>query len=220
MPQLRHLPHVSGDLLFNSAAGPEHGGIPVVAPWFATTLGSEMHGWAESLPWTPSGLGSELAHDGLRLHFTARGLEFSLTCRNEDQSVRRVQLALHPYWAVDTRSASVSGVDGAEYFDKTDGQMKRFSGAVTFGDEVDFVFRTQSELLLHDAHRTLTLTPTGVDHMVVWNPGPVECAAAESLGDDDWLRFVCVEPALLGPERDGVDLAPGESVEIALKVQV
>ncbi|MDK7180070.1 hypothetical protein QP446_04730 [Corynebacterium riegelii] len=216
MALVRHLPHPTGDLLFSSRVGAEHGGMPVVAPWFATTLGEQMHGWAESLPWDDG----VLVHDGLRLEFFASGLSFRLSCRNESDTVRRVQLALHPYWAVDTTSATVRGVDGAQYFDKTDGQLKRFCGEVRFGQEVDYVFATTSELLLIDAHRTLTLTPTGTDHAVVWNPGPVECAQAPGLGDEEWREFVCVEPALLGPERDGVDLQPGQEVEIGLRVQV
>ncbi|OFT85084.1 hypothetical protein [Corynebacterium sp. HMSC29G08] len=216
MVLVRHLPHPTGDLLFSSCVGAAHGGMPVVAPWFATTLGTQMHGWAESLPWHDG----VLSHEGLRLTFTVEDLTFRLSCRNESDTVRRVQLALHPYWAVDTESAAVRGVDGAQYFDKADGQLKRFRGDVTFGQEVDYVFATTSELLLADACRTLTLTPTGTDHAVVWNPGPVECANAPGLGDEEWRQFVCVEPALLGPERDGVDLRPGQNVEIGLRVQV
>lgn len=216
MVLVQHLPHPSGDLLFSSRVGAEHGGMPIVAPWFATTLGTQMHGWAESLPWQDS----ELLHDGLCLTFTAHDLTFRLSCRNQSDATRRIQLALHPYWAVDTASASVRGVDGAAFFDKTDGQLKRFSGEVTFGREVDFVFNTTNELVLADANRTLTLTTTGTDHAVVWNPGPVECAKAPGLGDEEWREFVCVEPALLGPDRDGVDLHPGEAVEIGLTVRV
>ena len=79
---------------------------------------------------------------------------------------------------------------------------------------------TTAQCSLIDAHRTLTFTTHGTDHVVVWNPGPEVCAHDESLGTDDWAGFVCVEPALLGENRDGVVLAPGESAEIGLDVHV
>ena len=97
-PTVRHLPHTSGELLFRSAAGPEHAGIPIVAPWFAQTLGEQMHGWARALPWRRvSPTECALEHDGLVLTFTASGFDFSLTCRNGGPAPRRIQLALHPY---------------------------------------------------------------------------------------------------------------------------
>ena len=220
-PTVRHLPHPSGDLLFRSAAGPEHAGIPIVAPWFAQTLGKQMHGWARTLPWRRvSATACALEHDGLALTFTVDGLDFALSCRNITAKPRRVQLALHPYWAVDAPTARVLGLDGASYLDKTDGREKRFAGELRFGAETDFVFAGVQELSLVDATRTVHLTLTGADHAVVWNPGPVECRKAPSLEDGDWERFACLEPALLGADRGGVVLAPGDEARIGMRVRV
>lgn len=223
---VRSLAHPTGDLLFNSTAGPEHGGVPVVAPWFAQTLGPQMHGWARTLPWvvteeTNEATTAELSNDHLRLTYTVhRGPEpsFMLRAVNEDEEPRRIQLALHPYWAVETASARVDGLSNEPYFDKVSGSEGTLDGALVFGGEVDSVVRTTSPCSLIDAHRTLTFRTHGTDHVVVWNPGPEECATAEGLADDDWTQFVCIEPALLGPDREGVTLQPGESAEIALTV--
>lgn len=220
-PTVRHLPHATGELLFCSAAGPEHAGIPIVAPWFAQTLGEQMHGWARTLPWRRvSATACALEHDGLALTFTASSVDFSLACRNAGSTPRRIQLALHPYWAVDAPAARVLGLDGASYLDKTDGREKRFAGELRFGEEIDFVFAGVRELSLVDATRTVHLTLTGADHAVVWNPGPVECRKAPSLEDGDWERFACLEPALLGADRGGVVLAPGETARIGMSVTV
>ncbi|MGV0375346.1 MULTISPECIES: CPBP family glutamic-type intramembrane protease [Corynebacterium] len=223
---LRTLPHPTGDLLFNSSAGPEHGGVPVVAPWFAQTLGPQMHGWARALPWviteeTGETTTAELSNDRLRLIYTVRrGPEpaFTLRAVNEDEESRRIQLALHPYWAVDTARARVTGLADQPYFDKVAGEARRIDGDLAFGREVDSVVRTTNNCMLIDGHRALTFRTQGTDHVVVWNPGPEECAAADGLRADDWTRFVCVEPALLGENREGVELAPGASAELSLTV--
>lgn len=225
---LRHLPHPTGDLLFQSAASPAHGGVPVVAPWFAQTLGPQMHGWANQLPWVRTAQGSgtttaQLTNDHLRLTYTVRtapDISFSLRVDNLDDVPRRIQLALHPYWAVDAAHARVTGLEGAPYFDKVAGVSRTLEAPIVFGEEVDRVVRTTAQCSLSDAHRTLTFTTHGTDHVVVWNPGPEVCAQDENLGADDWAGFVCVEPALLGDNRDGVVLAPGESAEIGLDVHV
>lgn len=220
-PTVRHLPHTSGELLFRSAAGREHAGIPIVAPWFAQTLGEQMHGWARTLPWRRiSPTEFALEHDGLTLTFTASGFDFALTCLNSGPAERRIQLALHPYWAVDARAARVLGVNGKAYVDKTDGRSKRFAGELRFGEEIDFVFSGVRELSLVDATRAVHLTLTGTDHAVVWNPGLVECRKAPALLDDDWERFACIEPALLGPDRAGVVLTPGDTARIGMRVEV
>lgn len=220
-PTVRHLPHTSGELLFRSAAGPEHAGIPIVAPWFAQTLGEQMHGWARALPWRRvSSTECALEHNGLTLTFTASGFDFALTCRNGGPAERRIQLALHPYWAVDARAARVLGVNGKAYVDKTDGRSKRFAGELRFGEEIDFVFAGVRELSLVDATRAVHLTLTGTDHAVVWNPGPVKCRKAPALEDGDWERFACLEPALLGADRAGVVLAPGDTARIGMRVEV
>jgi glucose-6-phosphate 1-epimerase len=34
---------------------------------------------------------------------------------------------------------------------------------------------------------------------VVWNPGAADAAALADMEDDEYRRFVCIEPASLGP---------------------
>ena len=224
-PTVRHLPHRSGDLLFSSRAGAEHGGIPIVAPWFADTLGPQMHGWARDMDWRRvSDSECALDHDGFALRFAstvaADAFEFTLACTNAGPAPRTIQLALHPYWAVDATAARVTGLDGAEYFDKTDGKTKRFAGELEFGGERDWVFASVAKLKLIDARRSLTFSLTGTDHVVVWNPGPKACREAPALGDEEWREFACVEPALLGRDLAGLALEPGQTAAIGMRVEV
>ena len=54
---------------------------------------------------------------------------------------------------------------------------------------------------------TLVLEQTGFTDAVVWNPGAVDAAALADLANDEYKRFVCIEPALLDP----LTLEAGES---------
>lgn len=215
-----HLPHPAGDLLFQSQLGSTHAGVPVVAPWFAQTLGPEMHGWARNSVWTVAE-GSDtarLTRDGLTLAFTARGGVFELRATNDASEPRLIQLAFHPYWRVDAVQARAIGLSGSEVFDKVTGSSGVVSGDLGFGSEVDAVVRSQGPVLLDDGNRWIRIETSGTDHTVVWNPGPEACADAPDLGDEEWREFVCVEPALLGADRGGVSLAPGESAGISMRV--
>lgn len=211
-------------LFFHSQHNPAHGGIPVVAPWFAQTLGEQMHGWATSLEWQHDGDTMRVSHDNFHLIFRTQlddaRSRFELTITNGATTPRPVQIALHPYWACDAATAELSGVDGSRFLDKTDGELKTVEGPLRFGKETDAVIAGATSAVLRDATRELTFTCTGTDHLVVWNPGPDVCRDAEDLGDDDWAHFVCVEPALLGEDRRGVTLIPGASASIALEVAV
>ncbi|MCQ4611724.1 hypothetical protein [Corynebacterium sp. UMB10119B] len=211
-------------LFFHSQHNPAHGGIPVVAPWFAQTLGEQMHGWATSLEWQHDGDTMRVSHDNFHLVFRTQlddaRSRFELTITNGATTPRPVQIALHPYWACDAATAELSGVDGSRFLDKTDGKLKTVDGPLRFGEETDAVIAGATSAVLRDATRELTFTCTGTDHLVVWNPGPDVCRVAEDLGDDDWAHFVCVEPALLGEDRRGVTLIPGASASIALEVAV
>ena len=211
-------------LFFHSQHNPSHGGIPVVAPWFAQTLGEQMHGWATSLEWQHDGDTMRVSHDNFHLVFLTQlddaRSRFELTITNGATTPRPVQIALHPYWACDAATAALSGVQGSRFLDKTDGELKTVEGPLRFGNETDAVIAGATSAVLRDATRELTFTCTGTDHLVVWNPGPDVCRVAEDLGDDDWAHFVCVEPALLGEDRRGVTLIPGASASIALEVAV
>ena len=49
----------------------------------------------------------------------------------------------------------------------------------------------------------------GFTDAVVWNPGAADAAALADMEDEEYRRFVCIEPALLDPHT----LSAGESWE-------
>ena len=79
---------------------------------------------------------------------------------------------------------------------------------LAIGDALDQIFYgIKGRTTLHAGSSTLTLEQDGFSDAVVWNPGAVNAAAVIDLEDDEYQRFVCIEPAVIAP----VTLQGGES---------
>ncbi|AGF73142.1 hypothetical protein [Corynebacterium halotolerans] len=204
------------------------GGVPVIAPWFADLLGLEpKHGWARRSEWdTGTGKGgfrASLTRDGLALQLLgielSDGVHLQLSAANESDETKTVQLAFHPYFAVsDVAEISVRGLDGVDVLDRLTGQASRQKGDITFDGEFDRIALGTPEVTIVDRDRTITVTPDGTDSTVVWNPGAELADTLPDIGPGEWQRFVCVEPALLGARQRGVELAPGEDLQLGMTV--
>ncbi|QGU05241.1 aldose epimerase family protein [Corynebacterium comes] len=206
------------------------GGVPVIAPWFADLLGlSPRHGWARTSTWQVTAEGSsfraEVAHGGIRLRLHVReldhGVRLELTCHNESQEERRIQLAFHPYFRVShVASVAVSGLEGVSALDRVTGERSTRSGEVTVSGEFDRIFLSSREVSIRDVDRVITVAAEGADSTIVWNPGDKAAADMSDVGDGEWSDFLCVEPALLGPDLSGVHLGPAEERRLVMTVTV
>ena len=116
----------------------------------------------------------------------------TLDVRNTGTQAFPFAAALHTYHLVDDMEAvRIDGVQAETLAitDKLDQVFERVAGAITFDTGAD----------------KMTLEQTGFNDAVVWNPGAVDAAALSDMEDEEYRRFVCIEPALLGPQ----DLEPG-----------
>lgn len=218
-----------GELFYlSSITGfPIRGGVPVIAPAFADLLeGQPRHGWARTADWrvTTDGMGfdSQLVNEGLHLTLSVKeradGVRLELHMRNESRDTRRVQMGFHPYFAVsDVAQVRVEGLDGVAVSDRLTGAEYVQEGDVLIDAPFDRIFGTAREVRIVDEQRVITVTPEGADALVVWNPGE---DAPSDVGPGEWQRFICVEPALLGEDVAGVDLAPDEQLRLAMTVSV
>ncbi|MDD7586806.1 MAG: aldose epimerase [Corynebacterium glucuronolyticum] len=192
-----------------SEGGSIRGGVPIIAPWFNDLTGQEpAHGWARRQPWecqeVPGGFDCRIRHDEwdlrLGIQTTPKGFAMILKCRNAASKRRNVQLAFHPYFRVeDVTTVTVEGYS----FD---------------GSAVDERTTATSPVTFTDGSRRITVTGHDHDHTVIWNPGT---AVPGDMPIEDWKKFVCVEPALLGEDvTKGVSLAPWEWTQIGMTVKV
>lgn len=212
------------------------GGVPVCWPWFGPHAGEPSfpgHGFARTLPWElvetrmlPEGATRLVFRfvpgDATRIWWPhasllecrvtlGEALEMELVTHNLGKETMTITEALHTYFGVsDVRSIRIHGLDGIEYFDKVNGGRKRQQGAIDFDGETDRVYmNTTHDCVIDDPgfKRRIRISKRGSRSTVVWNPWIEKAAKLGDMGDDGYLRMVCVESANAGD--DVVEIAPG-----------
>jgi glucose-6-phosphate 1-epimerase len=187
------------------------GGVPVIFPQFATRGTGMRHGFARVSNWRVLESGEQdgaafavlglAPHDllpdhaaawphafALTLRVAVRGsrLDMTLTVRNTGNAPFPFSAALHTYHLVeDVQAVRIDGVqpDTLAIVDKLDQVFDDVSGPIVLDDGAD----------------RLTVERTGFTDAVVWNPGAADAAALADMDDEEYRRFVCVEPLALGP---------------------
>ena len=125
-------------------------------------------------------------------------LTMELTTINHSEQIMSIGQALHTYFKVDDVSrTSVLGLEGKDYLDKTDGfNRKTQVGMVTIEDEVDRVYLdAPDDLIIDDSKRKIVIRKQGSDSTVVWNPWKAVADKMGDLGEDGYLKMLCVESA-------------------------
>ena len=206
------------------------GGVPVIAPWFADLLDlTPRHGWARTSPWRVTvdkvGLEASMVEGGIALRLTVAelsdGVRLELTVSNESDTAKTVQLAFHPYFAVpDVEKIAVRGLEGVTLVDRVSNETSKVEGDITFNGLVDGIALDTPDVQIISEERIITVRSFGGDSTVVWNPGQKKADSMEDIGVLEWNDFVCVEPALLGADQDGVQLTPGEINVLEMDVTV
>jgi len=149
------------------------------------------------------------------------GLE--LVVSNTGTKTLRFEEALHAYHRVaDIQEARVRGLDGVQYFDKTDSNRKKMQqGEIAITSETDRIYLdTSGAIELHDPqiHRATHVLKENSRTTVVWNPWIQKARALSDLGDDEWPQMVCIECSNVS--AFAVDLAPGQQHAMKVLVRV
>ena len=197
------------------------GGVPVIFPQFAERGNGMRHGFARVSTWRVIDQGEQdgaafavlalnqsdlQAGDNkqlaaawpyafellLRVAVRGAGLDMLLSVRNTGTQAFPFAAALHTYHLVDdVEAVRIDGVQAETLAitDKLDQVFEGIAGAIMFDTGADKVILEQ----------------TGFNDAVVWNPGAADAAALSDMEDEEYRRFVCIEPALLGPQQ----LEPG-----------
>jgi len=215
------------------------GGVPICFPWFGARSDGKTgpsHGFARIEEWElafaalagdearlmftlgPSELSRSLGFDHFRVAYeviVGSTLTLRLTVANTGTEPMHFEEALHAYFAVgDVRQASLSGLEGAVYRDKTDGMREKTApeGPLRLSSETDRVFpANRAALTIHDPveQRKIRIEKTNSATTVVWNPWSELAAKLADLADDAWPGFLCVETA--NTATDAITLGPGET---------
>jgi glucose-6-phosphate 1-epimerase len=187
------------------------GGVPVIFPQFNQRGPGMRHGFARVSNWALVDSGSEhgaafavfalephdLAaersqawpHDfrlQLRVTVGADQLAMALEVHNRGADPFAFSCALHTYHLVEQLAAV--RIDGLQ------------PGPLVLGEALDQIFHDiDGAIALHAGSATMELEQDGFTDAVVWNPGAAGAAAMVDLADQEYQRFVCIEPAVIEP---------------------
>ena len=194
-----------------------NGGVPVVWPWFNKNgdPGTVQHGFARLREWTlvsrEDGKSESCAHfrleeaDRYRLDYEVvlnASLTLRLVMRNLGKERFVVTTGLHPYFCVsDPGNVTVTTPNG-----KAIACRAGMDGALNCGEGT-------YDVVDSGTGRRLSIRMFGNNKFIIWNVGPDE--KMDGMADDDWKRYICVEPAVL-PRADGFYLEPGEERTIGM----
>ena len=149
-------------------------------------------------------------------------LILELTTQNNNVNDIQIGEALHTYFNVgDVSKTIVSGLDGKDYLDKTDEfKRKKQSGNIGIETEVDRVYlNTTDELGIENPQRKIMVSKQGSHSTIVWNPWKEVADKMGDLGEEGYLKMLCVESG--NAAEDIVTVKSGEShtMKVIYKVQ-
>ena len=148
-------------------------------------------------------------------------LSLELTTTNNSHETFSLGQALHTYFSVsDVRETSVQGLDGKTYLDKTDEfKRKQQMGKLLFTEEVDRIYlETPDDIIIDDKKRRVIIKKQGSKSTVVWNPWQTVADKMGDLGEDGYLKMLCVESA--NAAEDVVTIEPGESHTLQVRYEI
>lgn len=201
---------------------PSHG-LARTATWRPVDIvGAEVWAWELSSEDVAASPGAEhlpgpfLLRYAVSLDEPAEVLTLALRVTNTGEQDYRAEVALHTYLGVeDVRDVQILGLEGADYLDKPTGHREVQQGPLVLVGETDRVYDRSGPVVVEDraALRHHEVRPSGATQTVVWNPWARKAAGMSDLGDEEWLRFVCVETAATG--RGALHVPTGGTVEIS-----
>ena len=98
----------------------------------------------------------------------------------------------------DVRSVRVDGLGAIPVEDRYDlGRIAEAAIGTSFDDRLfERLHSAAPTLALVDGGRRFTLRSTGLSEWMVWNPGRDGARALVDLPDDEWCKFICIEPVI------------------------
>lgn len=223
------------------------GGIPISFPWFAHRDDNPKapdHGFVRTKTWQLDSIADvagaiiiSMSTEGdeatkrwcpgdfrlvLRAAF-AKALSVELTVTNKGETSLPFEEALHGYFRVGNIEVARTRIpDALRYIDKTDAhQIKTQLGYIVLASETDRVYLdTRDEIELEDpvSKRRVRIAKENSRTTVAWNPWAEKARLLSDLGDDEWVRMICIEPSNVADFA--VNLAAGQQHTMKTLIRV
>ena len=240
--QVLHASLGSGlELLYLSplvALHPDHpirGGIPLMFPQFGDSGPLRKHGFVRDVQWkmvedNELGWVKNLSYVldikatdfpawpfDASLQMDARiGLDFftiALSVVNTGHQGFSFTGGFHPYFAISSRKdIQVNGLDVLPFRDSFPSE----NAYVLNGEGlVERQYMGDAEIQFYNGSHWLKITSSGFDSWMVWNPGRDGATRISDLPNEDWDKFICIEPIVLSKP---IFLEPGKTFNAQLTV--
>jgi glucose-6-phosphate 1-epimerase len=216
---------------------PIRGGIPLMFPQFGDSGPLRKHGFVRDLQWN---LVAETEDAGVKhfsyaldikatdfpewpfdaaLQFDVRlslhTLTIALSVQNTGQQSFTFTGGFHPYFAISSRKdIMLNGLEGLPFKDSFPGDNAYELNADGL---VERQYMGDAEIQFFNGSNWLKITASGFDSWMVWNPGSVGATRISDLPDEDWDRFICIEPIILAEPKT---LLPGDAFNGEMVVSV
>lgn len=216
---------------------PIRGGIPLMFPQFGDSGPLRKHGFVRDLQWNLVNETEDADDKNLSyaldikttdfpewpfdaaLQFNVRlslqTLTIDLSVRNTGEQAFTFTGGFHPYFVISSRKdILVNGLEGLPFKDSFPGENAYELNADGL---VERQYMGNAEIQLFNGSNWLKITAYGFDSWMVWNPGKVGATKISDLPDEDWDRFICIEPIVFA---EPVQLNPGQEYNGELAVEV
>jgi len=222
--------------------------VPICFPWFgpkADDKAAPQHGFARTMGWQLEDVREQRdaaevvltlasndtttkqwAHRFFARYAVRFGgkLELELTVENRDEVPLSFEAALHAYFSVrDVADVRVRGLEGRRYVDKVSAGAQRVEGGdpIAIRGETDRVYLDATggcELVDPNAARKISIQTDGTRNLVVWNPGEEKARGMKDVGEEQWRRMLCIEPANVLESK--LTLKPGETHTMRARIVI
>jgi glucose-6-phosphate 1-epimerase len=185
----------------------------------APSITLSLHDSEKSKTWWPHGF-SALCRITLKDQ-----LEIGISITNESAVAWDLSGAFHPYFRVsDLRNSLIHSFpcETSKDLMSTDtAEMKRaWSGDIGFAGETNRVYSRTGPIRLEDPGESRIVTVCGysLESVGIWTPWRMKCAVAPDLDENDYTKFLCIEPGMIPPRIRR--LKPGEILEAGISIVV
>jgi glucose-6-phosphate 1-epimerase len=216
---------------------PIRGGIPLMFPQFGDSGPLRKHGFVRDLQWnlvaeTKDAEGKNLfyvldvkATDFPEWPFDAalkfdvclslQMLSIGLSVQNTGAQAFTFTGGFHPYFAISSRKdIMLNGLEGLPFKDSFPGDNAYELNSDAL---VERQYMGNAEIRFYNGSHWLKITASGFDSWMVWNPGSVGATKISDLPDEDWDRFICIEPIILAEPKT---VLPGDAFKGEMVVSV
>ncbi len=216
---------------------PIRGGIPLMFPQFGDSGPLRKHGFVRDLQWnlvteTEDADGKNLSYAldikatdfpewpfNAALKFNVRlslqTLSIGLFVQNTGQQAFTFTGGFHPYFAISSRNdILVKGLEGLSFKDSFPGDNAYELNADGL---VERQYMGNAEIQFFNGSNWLKITASGFDSWMVWNPGRAGATRISDLPDEDWDKFICIEPIVLSEPKT---VLPGDAFKGEMVVSV